>query len=332
MEGSWFMTHSAQTEKTALRGSKNRSAFGALCYLCLSFPVRGNTGRPQRLLCRDLWPPERKAASTGVTTAPFARNGLTAALACCHHKIDPAAVCSSQHQTGNYRKEGGGLMCLTDDGSQSESKTVDLADYCRRNHGEAAIVSRRLADNRPLCTVKGDGGLSQTHHAIDTAALCGGGGGSVDGDTLDCNAAPGAGQKAASDADNQPGKPEKQANQPGGEPRNGSDGGSAGTAGDVRIYSRSELAEMDLSDCGFIQASEDMQQNMINARKAAKDENGRGGFGWEYGGVDTPCTALGTGLVSDLDAFCLYSKSRLRPAAFAWLHHKRAADVSWARR
>ncbi|MCP4936679.1 MAG: hypothetical protein GY927_21375 [bacterium] len=112
------------------------------------------------------------------------------ALSLTHHKVDPADICRSLHKTARYRREGPQIFCLADGETPARKNNVNLADYCRKNYGQSAIVSKRLTDNAPLCTVKGDSGLSQVHHAIDLAQLCGKGGavspGAVEGDVLDC--------------------------------------------------------------------------------------------------------------------------------------------------
>ncbi|HMB47828.1 MAG TPA: hypothetical protein VKN63_06080, partial [Afifellaceae bacterium] len=241
---------------------------------------------------------------------PLCTERTNGGLGLLHHKVDPAAICASQHRTSRYRKEGGGLVCLTQDEPASGGKTVDLADYCHRNYGPSAIVSRRLTDGQPLCTVKGDGGLSQVHHLVDVGELCGGGGGgggSVRGDTLDCSAPASASGSADGNADGGDNPP------PAGEGTAAQSGAQSGAqqrpgrAGGVRLYSRAELAELDLSDCGYLSVSTDMQENMANAARAYRDANGRGGFGWEFGGVDTPCTAMGPGLKADLNEFCRWN-------------------------
>lgn len=243
---------------------------------------------------------------------PLCTERTNGGLGLLHHKVDPAEICAAQHRTSRYRKEGRGLVCLTGDAPPRGSKSVNLAEYCRRSHGETAIVSRRPADNRPMCTVKGAGGLSQVHHLIDTGELCGGGSGagSVRGDVLDCGGTRSAGRpgKDGADGGGAPSPAGEATAPPGGPGPNGS-GGRTGGPGDVRVYSRAELAGLDLSDCGYAPLSTDMQVNIANSRKAMQDETGRGGFGWSLGGIDTPCTALGPGLAVDLDEFCRWSHS-----------------------
>ena len=47
-----------------------------------------------------------------------------------------------------------------------------------------------------------------------------------------------------------------------------------------------------------------LSTDAASMRAAFRNPDGRGGFGWMFGGVDTKCSALGHGLVVDLDEFC----------------------------
>ena len=217
-----------------------------------------------------------------------------------HHKINPADICQSQHQTSRFRKEGRQIFCMTGSGSPDQNRKVDLADYCRKNYGQSAIVSKRLTDNASLCTVKGDGGLSQTHYAIDLAELCGKGGivspGAIDGDVLDCGKA-----GAMADANGRSksaegpgrGKPQSGERRPSGPKRPGRR--ARAEAPDSAFIKASD--NPDLSGCGNIQDKQSFSTLFRNTE-------GRGGWGWLFGGVDTPCLGLGKGLAVDLDEFC----------------------------
>ncbi|MEP3279444.1 MAG: hypothetical protein ABJN26_25770 [Stappiaceae bacterium] len=280
--------------------------------LAWAMPAQADTPADMAAYCVDQFGSGTISGFDRRNNAPLCSERTSNGLGLLHHVVDPAAVCTAQHQTSQFRKEGPKVICLTTStGQSSGSEKIDLTTYCSNTYGQSAVVSRRLTDNQPLCTVKGSGGLSQTHYLIDVAELCGegSGSGSLNGDTLECDGLPVANspsQKAANNGSAQPPKSGQAQTQSTGGSQNDSAGGAASPAENVRLYSRAELAELDLSDCGYIQASKNMAENLANAQKAAKNENGRGGFGWEHGGVDTPCRALGQGLTVDLDAFCRF--------------------------
>ncbi len=209
-----------------------------------------------------------------------------------YHRIEPASVCRVQHQTDRYRREAGSLVCLSDDGGASGQRSHDLAEYCRRNYGTGAIVSRRLTDGQPLCTVRDDSGRSQAHHLIDTRELCGGTAGSVSGDTLDCapagtasdTPAGGAAEAKTGDAG---GNSAERPDAPGGDAEPG--GGVPETA----IVHHSD--EPDLRNCGLAQGLE-----LVELGYSFPLAEGN----WENGTAPTPCTGLSGGFKPDLDAYC----------------------------
>lgn len=222
--------------------------------------------------------------------SPLCSERTNQGLGLLHHKVDPSAVCRTQQKTARYRKEGRQIFCLANDESPHFDRKVDLAEYCESNYGPSAIVSRRPTDNQPLCTVKGDGGLSQTHYAIDLGELCGRPvpSAAVEGDILDCSAASRQAGRDRGDPDGGPqagAAPRPSNGRPPNVPRD--------APSDVPILSLADIADLDLSDCGF-----------RDVEHAEKSPDGRGGFGWKYGGIDTPCSELGTGLKVDLDAYC----------------------------
>lgn len=49
---------------------------------------------------------------------------------------------------------------------------VDLAKYCRSEHGVGFFVSKRLTDGHPLCTKQNPAGGSQVHIAVDLTKVC----------------------------------------------------------------------------------------------------------------------------------------------------------------
>ena len=250
--------------------------------------------------CKGLYGPDTEGGIDRRDNNPLCTEHTNGGLGLLHHRIDPADVCTTQHDTRRFRREGGQLVCLTDSGGAAGSGTaegggkIDLTQYCQRNYGPSAFVSRRLTDNHPLCTIKGDGGLSQVFHEIDIGELCGGGGGKVSADdTLDCGG--GGGSATAGNGGgggSAPGGSEASAPTAGGSQQ----GGGASSA-DVPILTQADLAQRDLGDCGYATDAASM-------RAAFRNPDGRGGYGWLFGGIDTACSALGQGLVVDLGKFC----------------------------
>ena len=94
-----------------------------------------------------------------------------------HNKIKAADVCAKQHGTSRFRRQGQELICLKgpgDAGNQA-GRSIDLEQHCKKAHGPDAFLTKRRTDNKPMCTIRTDGGLGLRHHLIDLASLCGGG-------------------------------------------------------------------------------------------------------------------------------------------------------------
>ena len=260
---------------------------GAVCLL-LSAHSTESAEVPADLdaYCETVYGPGTEGGIDRRDNNPLCTEHTNGGLGLLHHRVDPADVCSTQHHTSRFRREGGQLVCLADSGGDAAggSDKIDLTEYCQRNDGPSAFVSRRLTDDHALCTVKGDGGLSQVHHEIDIGELCGNGGGKVSpDDTLDCGGEDGAaGGNGGGDAG-------------GGGTGNATGGGSTA---DIPILTKADLAELDLSDCGYPRGDE------ASMRIAFRNPEGKGGWGWRFGGVDTACKALGQGVSVDLGEFC----------------------------
>ncbi len=256
-----------------------------------------------------------------------------------HHKINPADICSAQHKTSQYRLEGRQILCVTGNEAIPADRKVDLAEFCRRNYGASAIVSKRLTDNQPLCTVKGSGGLSQTHHAIDLAQLCGSGGrvsaAAVDGDTLDCakrDVAGGSGSTGKTGSGNGAGngRPAPGAQAPSGPKQAG---------GSTRVPATAIIPaadKPDLTGCGIppsqellalgwgkeyaslLSPSVNAQTDLAAGSKRRQElamEFARASL-WMSGGDLTPCSNLSGGLVIEIADIC-----RLNPVnpLLAWV-------------
>lgn len=224
-----------------------------------------------------------------------------------HHKVDPAAVCRTLRQTSRFRMEGTRIICLSRAAppAPDPDRKVNLADFCRDSYGRDAILSKRLSDNHPLCTLKGPRGLSQMHYMVDLAQLCGKSGpvpaDAAAGDILDCSKiGPGPGSGAPATADSR---------------RDGARHGPGG--GEQRAGSRSArgskeqpgpaspevpetavipiAARPDLTGCGFARGIE------LRALTADIPDPPKR---WEVGAAPLPCPALAGGFKPDLNAFC----------------------------
>jgi hypothetical protein len=216
-----------------------------------------------------------------------------------HRKIDAADVCAAQHGTRRFRPDGKGVICITGpSGGAQPARTVDLAKYCRDKYGATAIVSRRLTDNRPLCTVRTDGGLAQTHHLIDLAAVCGGAAGTMDGDTLIC----GGGDAPRADVPNDLTRPGPTA-----KPRPGElevsgpppPGGVIDAGGTGRLTGRG-VTRAHLAGCGsWIKRRKSSEKDL-----SFRNPKGRGTRGWQWLGVASPCPWLKDGLVVRFQDVC----------------------------
>lgn len=256
--------------------------------------------------------------------SPLCSERTSNGLGLLHHRVDPAAVCNAQHQTSRYRKEGPKVICLTGADQPTGKQKIDLADYCRNTYGQSAILSQRLTDNKPLCTVKGDGGLSQVHHVVDVGELCGGTSGLVDDQNV-LNCGPGTSGSAGG------------AN-PGGKPGSGHDAAGNGRAGGGEPASNSpnrnnvvpETAALSASDdpdlegCGIPVSPElsalgwgkDYASLLSPSFKAETDlapgskrrldleiEFSKASM-WMSGGELTPCPSLSGGMVVDIADIC----------------------------
>ena len=244
-----------------------------------------------------------------------------------HHKIDPADICTAQQKTSQFRLEGRQILCLTGNETIAPDRKVDLADFCRRNYGQSAIVSKRLTDNQPLCTVKGAGGLSQTHYAIDLAQLCGVGGkissAAVEADTLDCakrgvEASAGSAGKAGSSNGAGKGKPPSSEQAPSGPKQ----AGAGIRVPDTAIIPASD--KPDLTGCGippspellalgwgkeyasFLSPSFNVETDLAPGSKRRQElamEFANASM-WMSGGDLTPCASLSGGLIVEVADIC----------------------------
>lgn len=96
-----------------------------------------------------------------------------------HHRIRPSQVCLRQQRTNRFRRSGTRVVCVIRagdrrDDARPKEKVVDLATYCRRRYGPDTMLTRRRADDRPMCSVRTDRGLGLRHHLIDPRAVCNG--------------------------------------------------------------------------------------------------------------------------------------------------------------
>jgi hypothetical protein len=205
-----------------------------------------------------------------------------------HHKVAPSAVCRALHGSVRYRKEGQQIFCLGDDEKPAADRKIDLADYCRTNYGQSAIVSRRLTDDAPLCTVKGNGGLSQVHHLIDVAELCGSGSGSVnEKDELDCTRRGASGngrvtnRKAAPERDGQPAEKDPEPRRQGA--KGDTDRQDARASGNDPAAAAMRTVDGDLSGCWHYYSDE---------HRGKLDAEGEDPI---WGGVSFPCPGLPEG-------------------------------------
>lgn len=114
--------------------------------------------------------------------------GSVGGLSRVHYRINPGDICAEQFGTRRFRREGSEVFCQDDDEVARDGKSIDLAEYCRAAHGHEAFVTRRTADNQPLCTLRTPGGLGLNHFEIDLASLCGNAQPRVEGTTLHCDA------------------------------------------------------------------------------------------------------------------------------------------------
>jgi len=220
-----------------------------------------------------------------------------------HHRLNPADICSSQHQTTQYRKEGRQIFCVTGKQKSLYERKVDLSAFCKRNFGQDSFVSRRLTDNAPLCTVKGNSGLSQSHHIVDLAEVCGRSGSvgpdAIKNDLLDCSKL-GSASVGANDSPLPGAGNSKQ--------QSGNRRSSAAHSADEERRTQAKVPDSafvkatdqpDLTGCGHISG-----KDKDSSQLAYHDKRGRGGMGWQFGGTDTPCKGLGEGLAVDLNEFC----------------------------
>jgi hypothetical protein len=225
-------------------------------------------------------------------------------LAQLHRKINAADVCATQHNTRRFRRDGTAVICLTGSGGNARpARTVDLAKYCRDRYGITAIVSRRLTDNKPLCTVKTDGGLAQRHHVIDLTAACGGTIGTMDGDMLKCGGTPRADTPKGISRPGPAAKPRPGEIKVAGPPP---PGGAIDAAGSGRLTGTG-ITTAHLAGCG----------SWLRRRKpgekdfSIRNPKGRGTRGWQWLGVATPCPWLKNGLVLELQKVCRAHNKRM---------------------
>ena len=267
---------------------------------------------------------------------PLCTERTSQGLGLLHHKVAPSAVCRAQHGTVRFRKEGPQIFCLADGEAPAADRRIDLAEHCRRTYGQSAIVSRRLTDNQPLCTVKGNGGLSQIHHAIDVGELCAGAPGSVnEKDVLDCS---GAGTSAGgATAARKSGSPDPEKVPP---VEGGSGQPSAG--GEVPVTAIVAVADKpDLRGCGlppsqemvFLGYGEELAAlgwgvvlppSFYQQLPNGQTELAPGFSGetmtvgqWVNGYQPTPCPGLTGGFVPDLEEYC---RSHNLPGTAQLLH------------
>jgi len=238
---------------------------------------------------------------------PMCTEKTSQGLVLLHHKIDPADICRTLHRTDRYRQEGPQVLCITGDETPAQSRNVDLADYCRKNYGQSAIVSRRLTDNSPLCTVKGDGGLSQTHHLIDLAELCGIGGrvspAAVDGNTLDCAKSGATADVGTGSGDEGPGKGKPATGEPTSPKSAGSGTEETGTGTGTGVPQSAIVpisANPDLTGCGIHPAVAAVELLAFPDLRYVPPTD----QDWQIGALDTPCPALENGFAPDLDDYC----------------------------
>lgn len=213
-----------------------------------------------------------------------------------HHRIDPLDMCRKQQGVDSARKEGRRIFCSAGDSAPDGDRKADLAKFCRDNYGSTAIVSRRLTDNQPLCTVRGNGGLSQTHYAIDLAELCRNGGtpgpDAITGDVLDCSKVAGSDKRRADQAPaERPGSKDIAPVEP--MPPWETDSGSVRVVPATAIIPITD--EPDLTGCGFYRGL-DLEKLVAGVPDPPAN--------WETGAGQTPCPKLSDGLRLDLDKVC----------------------------
>jgi len=210
-----------------------------------------------------------------------------------HNKIEAADVCAKQHRTRQFRREGQSVVCLRGSEQQSNKAghTIDLEQHCRENYGPNAFVTTRLGDNKPMCTLRTEGGLGLRHHLIYTNRLCGGTNSIVEKNKLICGstkrkiASAGSNQNVGSSDSSRSTSPSRAHNPQG-----------TDTKDRPPLLSASTRLE-DLRDCGFIASKEDFHE-------ATQSPQGIGGRGWEYMGVSKPCPDLRSGKVIDFLTVC----------------------------
>jgi hypothetical protein len=234
-----------------------------------------------------------------------------------HNKIKAADVCAKQQGTRRFRREGQNILCLKSpgDAGKQAGRSIDLAKYCRKTYGVAAFLTRRRTDNKPMCTLRTDGGLGLRHHVIDTNALCGGGSGRVNNEKLNCG---------SSSADSSSAKADPNGNTKG---PTGSDSPSTKTkkitaAEYERLRNRKfpPLKPEDIIDAGGTGELFGKNVKFANLKDCGNGDpktalmptamaKGLDGRTWHRMGVSLPCLRLTGGKKVDFQAICQATSS-----------------------
>ncbi len=213
-----------------------------------------------------------------------------------HHRINAADVCQDQFGTRQFRAVGRQILCSDANVPAAAKKVIDLKAYCQKTYGPTALLKWRTTDNAPLCTVKGNGGLSQVHHVIDLSALCGNSvaPGAAAGGRLDCGGKP-ADQKSSTvtpaDQRTPTVKPFNKIPQP---------PAAKVPASAIIPASRG----LDLTGCGINPNSLFAGLGLHIAPPVGRRAANGMYEGWENGFVETPCAALKGGWRPDPRIYC----------------------------
>jgi len=220
-------------------------------------------------------------------TNPLCTERDSSGLGLLHHRVDAADICQAQFGTARFQIAGRRIMCLDPDEKVGRG-VVDLAQHCEDTYGPDAILSHRLSDGAPLCTVKA--GHSQTHHAIDLAALCRA---PVDPATVasenevDCAAA------------TQPGETQGDTGSGAPPPNQEAAGDTSSSSSFDREVPETAILRatpnLDLTDCG-LSPSPVLEEFGVRAAPPPGS--------WMNGEVETPCPALTRGFRPDLGRAC----------------------------
>ena len=263
----------------------------------LLFPSSGEAAEAPadiERFCREVFGPDAFAGVDRRDNGLLCSLRVSGGLGLVHNKIDPIMVCTVQHQTQRFRREGLGVICITGQAAVAE-RTVDLNRHCRQAYGPDAFLTRRRTDNAPMCSVRTDGGLGLRHHVIDVRGLCGGNSARVENSTLRCAGGP-AGQSAGAgpaggDGGRAGGRTTPQA--PGTPPLDPEDIVDADGTG--------ELFDKPIKAANLIDCGGGPDRTYLNG---AADPNGLNGYGWDNLGASVLCPGLTNGKIVDLLMVC----------------------------